>query len=145
MKRNRLFFGLMAGLLCLATIVAGCRHHATPREKLDRMVDYLTDDLDLSAEQTEILDRLKDDVAAKIAQAQSARERARDQIMAEIKSDAIDQETVLAAIDSARSEIDALIPLIVARVAEFHQTLTPAQREELVDRLEDLHKLFGHH
>ena len=145
MNRKRILIGLTATLLCLMVVVAGCRHHATPREKLDRVVDYLTDDLDLTPDQTEILDRLKDDVAAQIVKAKSAKEQARYQVMAEIKSNAIDQEKVMAAIDGVRSEIDVVIKLVVARVAEFHSTLTPEQRDELVDKLEDLHKLHGHH
>lgn len=127
--------------LSLAVCFAGCRRHSTPEEKMDRIITYLTDDLNLTAEQNEILDRLKKDVSNRIIEIKSSRDILKNEILIQLKSDSMDQEKIREAVSGVRSEFDELIPLMISTLAEFHKTLTIEQKTSLVKKLEDLEKL----
>lgn len=137
---------LVAGLVILTVcvgIVTGCRHHRTPEEKMDRVIDYITDDMELSNAQLELLDKLKKDLISRFVEIKGVRQAAHAVIMAQLRNDVMDQDAVMTAIDDVRSEVDILIAAIVSGVADFHQTLTPDQKKQLVERLESLRKLHG--
>ncbi|MFZ5572273.1 MAG: Spy/CpxP family protein refolding chaperone [Thermodesulfobacteriota bacterium] len=131
----------IAVLAILAAAAAGCRHHATPEQKMDRVMEFLFDDLNLTPEQQEILDDSKADILVDLKSMRSAHRRAREEIMAQIGAEVMDQERVLEAIAGVRTEIDGLISLAVSRLADFHKTLTVEQKQQLVEKLESLRKL----
>lgn len=143
MVKKRLMVTGLIILLAMGTVAAGCRHHSTPEDKVERIVGYLTDDMELTTEQTELLDQLKSDVILQWGKIRPARNNAHDIIMAQIKSDVMDQEQVMAAVNGVRTEVGAVIALTISRLAEFHRTLTPEQKTQLIEQLEDLKKLHG--
>ena len=140
-KRHHIVFFTL--LLVLVTIFAGCRHHASPDEKIDRFLNYLADDMDLTPEQGEMLNQFKTDLKARLIKIRSEKKRARDEIFNQLKSDAMDRQKVTDAVNGVKTEIDKMIPFMISRIAEFHVTLTEGQRNHLVDRLEGLRKLHG--
>lgn len=141
MNNKRWIMAGLAGLVLMAATAAGCRHHATPAEKMDRVIGFLFDDLNLTAEQQGLLANYKSDILADLKNVRSAHDRAREEIMAQIGSEVMDQEQVLNVIGDVRTEIDELISLTVSRMAEFHKTLTAEQKQQLIQKLESLRKL----
>ncbi len=141
-KKRLLIAGIIA-LLAMASVASGCRHHSTPEEKMDRVIEYLTDDMNLTGEQLELLDKLKEDLILELEDVHTARKGAHDIIITQIESDVMDQQQVMAAIEGVRTEIGDALSLAVARLADFHQTLTPEQKEQLIEQLDDLKKLHG--
>ncbi len=136
---------IMIGLVGVLTMGAalGCRHHASPEKKLEGIIHHLTDDLNLTQEQQGVLEKFKSELLASVKKVQAARDKARQEIMVQIKGETLDQPQVLAAIDGVKAEVDDIITLAVAHMAEFHRTLSPEQKSLLVKKLEDLHKLHG--
>jgi Spy/CpxP family protein refolding chaperone len=63
--------------------------------------------------------------------------------VAQLRSEEIDQELVKARIAEHRAKMDHIIDLLVVRLAEFHKTLTPEQKEKLVAKLETFKKWHG--
>lgn len=143
MLKKKLLAGGLIALAVLVGIVSGCRHHSTPEEKLDRIIAYLTDDMDLNSEQIQMLDKLKADVVGKFEGVRNAKEDAHGVIVAQIKSDEMDTETVMTAIEGVRREVGEVLAVAVVDFAEFQRTLTPEQKEQLIEQLEDLRKLHG--
>jgi len=127
--------------LALAIGFTGCKRHASPEEKMDRIMDYLTDDLNLTFEQNDMLERFKNDFKDRIIAIKSAKELARKEIFTQLKSDTIDQEKLMESISGVRTEIDEMIPVMISSLAEFHKTLSAEQKAKLVEELEDLKKL----
>ncbi|MBA4366392.1 MAG: hypothetical protein C0403_02000 [Desulfobacterium sp.] len=128
-------------LLSLTVFFTGCKHHETPEEKMDRIIAYLTDDLDLTSEQNEILTQFKKQFTNRVIKINSAKEVLKNEVLIQLKSDSIDQEKIKEPITGIRAEFDELIPVMISTLAEFHKTLSIEQRTNLVKKLEDLQKL----
>ncbi len=141
-KKRLLIAGIIA-LLAMAGVASGCRHHSTPEEKMDRVIEYLTDDMNLTGEQVELLDKLKSDLIIEFEDVHTARKGVHDIIITQIESDVMDQQQVMSAIDGVRTEVDDIISVAVTRLADLHQTLTPEQKAQLIEQLDDLKKLHG--
>ena len=62
------------------------------------------------------------------------------EIIAQLRSEEIDQARVMAIIAERRAQMNELIDLLVVRLAEFHKTLTQEQKEKLVAKIETFKK-----
>ena len=66
------------------------------------------------------------------------------ELAAQLRSEEIDQDRIKAMVTERRVKMEELIDLGIERLAEFHKTLTPEQREKLVAKLESFKKWHGH-
>jgi len=103
-------------------------------------MDYISETLDLDQSQKAQLNQIKDELLEKNRQMHANRETMYKEFVAQLRSEEIDQTRVKAVIDEHRAQMSELIDLMVVRLAEFHRTLTPEQREKLVAKLEDFKK-----
>ncbi len=131
-------------LLLIAGMAAfiGCRRHSHAH-KAEFMVDYISETLDLNEIQKEQLDQIKDEVMVKAKQMHTDKELMREELMAQLKSEAIDKEVVKEMVAKHRAHMDEIIDLLVDRLAEFHKTLSPEQRDKLVAKIETFKKWHG--
>ena len=137
------FFIIMVGLLIIA--VAGfsaCRRHSHSH-KAEFMVDYITETLDLNENQQEQLNQIKDELMAEAKEMHANKESMHAELVAQLRSEEIDQAFVRARIAEHRAKMDLIIDLLVDRIAEFHRTLTSEQKEKLVAKLETFKKWHG--
>ncbi len=135
-------------ILMIALLVAGvagfsgCRSHSQAH-KAAFVVDYISETLDLSESQQEQLNRIKDELTEKAQQMQADRASMYQALVAQLRSEEIDQAQVKAMIAEHRAQMDEIIDLIVVRLAEFHKTLTPEQKEKLISKIETFKKWHG--
>ena len=108
------------------------------------MMDYLTEVMDLTDQQQETLEEIKNEIMQKAKDMRAEHESMRENIVAQLKSDAINKEQLKADIAQHRVQMDGLIELAIDRLAEFHQTLTPEQKEKLVNKIEKFHRWHHH-
>ena len=131
--------GLTITLICVFISVAlafsGCRSHS-PHSKAEFMVDYIAETLDLSDPQREQLDEIKDEFLAKAKEMHSEKEAMHNELKAELLKDEIDQQRMKELISQRQKQWTEIMDLAVVRLAEFHRTLTPDQKEKLVAKLE---------
>ena len=131
--------GLTITLICVFISVAlafsGCRSHS-PHSKAEFMVDYIAETLDLSDPQREQLDEIKDEFLAKAKEMHSEKETMHNELKAELLKDEIDQQRMKELISQRQKQWTEIMDLAVVRLAEFHRTLTPEQKEKLVAKLE---------
>lgn len=126
-----------------ALIFTGCRAHS-PHGKAEFMVDYIAETLDLNDQQRAQLDDIKAEFLAKAGELHANREAMRAELMAELRKEEIDQQRIKALISQKREQMADMMDLAVDRLAEFHRTLTPDQKEKLVAKLEWFHSRHQH-
>ena len=142
MLKKRLYLSLIAFLLIGVAGFAGCRRHS-PHQKAEFMVDYVAESLDLNESQRAHLDQIKDELVEKGIQMRADKSAMYTELVAQLRSEEIDQDRLKAMVTDHKTKMEELIDLGIVRLAEFHKTLTPEQREKLVAKLESFKKWHG--
>jgi len=114
---------------------SGCRSHS-PLGKAEFMVDYIAETLDLNDQQRAQLDGIKEEFMAKAEAMRADRKAMHDAFMTELRKAEIDPQLLKGLITQKQEQMTEILDLAVTRLAEFHRTLTPEQREKLVAKLE---------
>jgi Spy/CpxP family protein refolding chaperone len=142
MLKKRWSILMIALLIAGVAGFSGCRRpsHA---HKAEFMVDYISETLDLSESQQEQLNQIKDELMEKAQQMHANRASMHQAVVTQLRSEEIDQAQVKAMIAEHRAKMDEIIDLIVVRLAEFHKTLTPEQKEKLIAKIETFKKWHG--
>ena len=139
MLKKGLTIALIGIFLSGALIFTGCRSHSH-HGKAEFMIDYIAETLDLTDPQREQLDGIKEEFMAKAQEMHAKKQAMHAEFMIELRKEQIDQEKVKDLIAQKRSQMDEIIDLAVMRFSEFHQTLSPEQREKLVAKIEWFHE-----
>jgi Spy/CpxP family protein refolding chaperone len=139
--------GLSIALICVfisgALVFTGCRA-PSHQGKVEFVVDYIAETLDLTDSQREQLDGIKEEFMAKAKEMHAQKEAMHAELMAELRKEEIDQENLKGLIAQKREQMDEIIELAVTRLVEFHKTLSVEQREKLVTKLEWFHNKHQH-
>lgn len=141
MVKNGLHILLVALLIGGVAGFAGCRRHSHA-QKVEFMVDYITETLDLTESQQTQLNQIKDELMEKALQLHADKASMHEELVTQLRGE-IDQPRVKAMIAAHRARMDEIIDLIVERLAEFHRTLTVEQKEKLVAKIETFTKWHG--
>ena len=139
MLRTLTFTVLIAVLGVGSLVFVGCRHPGHQRGAAF-MMDYMAEALDLTVAQQTMANSYKDEILAEIKTKHSEKKEMHDELKRQLSSDTIDTVLVKALIAEHRAGMDDVIDLVVDRVAKFHATLSPEQREKLVGKLEKFEK-----
>ncbi len=86
------------------------------------------------------MDQIKDELLTKAQQMHADKESMHEELVAQLRSEEIDQGRVKEVIAERRAQMDEIVDLIVVRLAEFHKTLTPEQKEKLIAKIETFKK-----
>jgi Spy/CpxP family protein refolding chaperone len=143
MVKKGLYISLIALLLPGIVGFAGCRRHS-PDQKAEFMVDYAAEILDLDDKQRAHLDQIKDELLEEAKDMRADKKTMHAELVAQLKSEEIDKDRLKDMVADHKIKMEALIDLGIERLAEFHKTLTPEQREKLVAKLESFKKWHGH-
>jgi len=139
MLKKGLYFLLIGMLISGVALFSGCRRHSHGH-KAEFMVDYISETLDLNESQQAQLDQIKDELMEKAQQMHADKESMHAELVAQLRSEEIDQARVKAVIAEHREKMDEIIDLVVVRLAEFHKTLTAEQKEKLIAKIETFKK-----
>ena len=143
MLKKGLHLSLIVVLLIGIVGFAGCRRHS-PDQKAEFMVDYVSETLDLSESQRAHLDLIKEEMREKAMEMRADKKTMHTELVAQLKSEKIDKDSLKAMVNDHKIKMEALIDHGIERLAEFHETLTPEQREKLVAKVESFKKWHGH-
>jgi Spy/CpxP family protein refolding chaperone len=140
--------GLTIAAICVfisaGLIFSGCRSHSD-QGRAEFMVDYIAETLDLTDQQRAQLDRIKEEFVAKAETMRADKKAMHDAFMAELRKEEIDPQRLKGLIAQKQEQMTEILDLAVTRLAEFHRTLTPEQREKLVSKLEWFHQKHEDH
>ena len=142
MLKKGLNISMIALLIAGVAGFSGCRRHSHAH-KAEFMVDYISETLDLTESQQEQLNQIKDELMEKAQQMHADKESMHAELVAQLRSEEIDQALVKAKIAEHRAQMDDIIDLVVVRFAEFHKTLTAEQKEKLIAKIETFKKWHG--
>mgnify|MGYP001825806250 FL=1 len=143
MVKKSLSITLIGVFIAGALVFTGCRSHSH-LGRVDFMVDYIAETLDLSDPQREQLDGIKEEFMAKAKEMHAQKEAMHAEFMAELRKEDISQENLKGLIAQKRAQMDEMIDLALARLVEFHNTLSTEQREKLVAKIEYFHEKHQH-
>ena len=143
MVKKGLYFTLIAFLVLGVAAFSGCRRHGG-HHRAEFMIDYVSEVLDLTQTQQEQVNQIKDELVDKGRQMHANREAMHNEIIEQLKSEEIDQESLQKLVAGKRAQMDELIDLMIVRLAEFHRTLSPEQKNKLVAKLEGFKKWHRH-
>jgi Spy/CpxP family protein refolding chaperone len=143
MVKKGITIALIGAFISAALIFTGCRAHS-PYGKAEFMVDYIAEALDLNDQQRAQLGDIKEEFLTKAREMHEKKEAMRAELMAELRKEEIDQQRMKALISQKREQMAEMMDLAVVRLAEFHRTLTPDQKEKLVAKLEWFHSKHQH-
>jgi len=136
MLKKGLYTSIIVLLIAGVAGFSGCRRHSHAH-KAEFMVDYVSETLDLNESQQEQLNQIKDELLEKAQQMHANKESMREELMVQLRSEEVDKEQVKSMIAEHRVQMDEIIDLLVDRLAEFHKTLTPEQKEKLVAKIQN--------
>ncbi len=139
MVKKGLYILLIGMLISGVAFFSGCRRHSHGH-KAEFMVDYISETLDLNESQQVQLDQIKDELIAKARPMHADKESLHEELVAQLRTEEIDQVRVKAVIAEHRAQMDEIVDLVVVRLAEFHKTLTPEQKEKLIAKIETFKK-----
>jgi Spy/CpxP family protein refolding chaperone len=109
------------------------------------MVDYIAETLDLTDQQRAQLDGIKEEFVAKAEAMRADKKAMHDAFMTELRKAEIDPQRLKGLIAQKQEQLTEILDLAVTRLAEFHSTLTPEQKEKLVAKLAYFHERHEDH
>ena len=142
MVRKSIITGTVIALSLSLLFFAGCRqrgHH----KGAEFMLDYISEALDLTADQQTQLEEIREELFAKAKELHDQKKDQHEQFMALVQAEEIDPVQLKAMIAEQRAKMDEVVELAVDRVVAFHATLSAEQKEKLVEKIEKFHRFHG--
>ena len=134
--KNRTIQNIVILLVVLVlSTAAGC-YRKTPEQRAERIVNGITEKLDLDEAQKSKLNSMKEEFLAKAPAMKKAREETFDEMIGLMRGPSIDQGRIDELIRKNRAQADDLIGYLFNNFAEFHAMLTPEQREKAAREME---------
>ena len=138
-------FRVVVGTLVLAgaLVGAGCHRHHTPSERADWMTGKIAKHLDLDDQQKAKLIAARDEMVAARAESRQEHKAIMEDIIAQVKSDRLDQAKLTELMDRHQAEQKRLMQRVLPKVTEWHATLRPEQKAEAVEHLRRWMERYG--
>jgi protein CpxP len=131
MVKKRIFLAVVSVMVVGTGIVSGCASRS-PERRAAWMTEKIASRLDLSEEQKIRLNGLKDELMEKGREIHASRLAVKNEMVAQLRNDKIDRERLKEAVKKEEAKLDDAVSDLVAHLAEFHDSLTPEQRAELI-------------
>ena len=131
----------VVGFLVLSGILfGGCIRKrimcSTPEQRAEFIVDRISSSLDLSKEQVGKLNKIKEEILARIKSRPNDREAFHNELIGLVKSDKLDRNMIENFIGKREERMKELKPFLLDKLVEFHSILTPEQRNRIVEKLD---------
>ncbi|WP_164887359.1 Spy/CpxP family protein refolding chaperone [Hahella sp. KA22] len=111
-----------------------CRYD--PEKRWEHAKEWVSDELELNAEQQVILDELFTQIQAAKQKMKSEREGAHELLIAQINSEQLDEAKILTAFEAHQQQMNEAVASVLPTLARLHSTLTAEQKATLVAFIE---------
>jgi Spy/CpxP family protein refolding chaperone len=150
MTKNKMLIG--AGLLTLALAASGAVYAAAGGHQGHRMqfmkhmvssrIEHMEDEIQATPQQRAAIEQSKSTVFAAIEARQAAKAGAnhRGQLIALLTADKLDTNALYALANSRAQDIQDLAKVVVPELQKVHDVLTPAQRQTLAAKAQQMHE-----
>lgn len=124
-------------------IFSGCKRHGHDNDRSTLALDYLSETLDLTEEQQTMLDRYKTEIKTKAESHKEDKDQVYAMIKTQIAADKMDLELITEEAEIHKQHMDEIMDMVIARVVEFHQTLSAEQKTKLLKKMEKFKKFHA--
>ena len=124
---------VVSGLALIGTLAA-CNqrdHRPDPEMISQRIIERVTEKLDLNEEQVAKLNDVKETLMTARKEMREQRADKQSELMALLEQPTLDQQKALALVNEHGDAIKAHAPKVIAAVAAFYDSLTPEQQQTL--------------
>lgn len=139
---------VLGSILALFIVVsaAGIGFGMKAKDTFDKFRDHgpmgfimgkLADELDLSAEQKTQVDKIRDEIKAKMDERKKDRENHMQEMEQMFRSDNFDKQKALDFAKQRDAERDEMRSFMIDEMAKFHSILTPEQRNKAADKMKE--------
>lgn len=115
-------------------------HRFSPEERIKKLKKEIALELNLNTEQTDHLDRIATELLEKGKQLRSEHEAGRKAFMGELIKDKVDTMALTKMVSAKTAQVNDMASFFIARLAEFHETLSKDQREKLIVFMDKHHQ-----
>jgi Spy/CpxP family protein refolding chaperone len=151
-KHSRNVLLVVGGLALTTSVVMAGRHYAGygcgPEARAEHIVQRVTEELELNPSQHQQLVALKDTLLATRQAVRGDRGELRGEMMQLLDAPHLDRDAAVALITSRAGAVQQHAPDVVNAVGDFHDSLSPEQRAELREHIEERHafrkRFMGH-
>ena len=135
MVKKKIYLAVVSVMVVGTWIVSGCvsRSHGN---RAEWMTEKIASRLDLNGEQKDRLNGLRDEWIEKGKELYDSRSAIKGELVAQLRSDKIDRDRLAEAVKKEEAKLNGAVSDLVARLAEFHDSLTPEQRADLARMVE---------
>ncbi len=133
---RKLMLGALVAVL-LPLSFAGCRNREMTAE---RATEYISDRLELSEQQSKQISPIAADLFVEKEFLLETHKAVNDEFLAQMKSETVDAAKLEAVLSSSLEQLRAKLPKLATNFAKFHAVLTPEQRAEIVEKMEERRK-----
>ena len=105
-----------------------------------RATEIATDRLGLSDAQSQKIEPIVEDLFSEKESLQEIRQTINDEILSQMKSETYDAEKLEVVLTGSFEQLRSKLPKFANSFAKFHATLTPEQRAEIVEKMENRRK-----
>ena len=142
MKLTKRTIIYMTGIALLTTSIVAC-NRGTPEERGERIVQKVTEELELTATQQTSLTEVKNEFLEMRKTMRSNREQTQTDIQAMLKQPTLDRNKANSIVNQHIETIHSRSPAIIDAIGNFYDSLDDSQRAELREFIED--KMEHHH
>ena len=135
-KRWVMFLSLLTATL----VLGGCFHGKNHPRSGEMMFEYIAWKLDLSEEQQALLDDVHQEMQAIREQQQEQRKQDREAVINLVMADTLDTGAAMALLQQKQTTLMAKAPGVLEKIAALHATLTPEQKNIIIEKLNKMHQ-----
>jgi Spy/CpxP family protein refolding chaperone len=115
----------------------GGEHERIIRAIVDAKLDIVSEKLGLDAAQRARVDKVRDDLVAAFEAGRGQRKARHQEFLQEFQKDALSRETLERLGQERHKQMESMKDALMDAILEIHQTLTPAQRQQLASLIEE--------
>ncbi len=137
MKTKKRYIAIAVTVLSSLILFTACKHN---NNRTGFIFDYVSETLDLTEDQQEKLQSIKDEIMVQVDLMHDGKEEKHAVIKEQLGGESIDKEVFRQLVSEHRTQMNTIVDLAIDRLADFHADLTPEQRTKLVAKLEKFEK-----
>ena len=142
MKLTKRTIIYITGIALISTSIVAC-NRGTPEERGERMVQKVSDELELTETQQTRLTEVKNEFIELRKTMRSNREQTKTDLQAMLKQPTLDRTRANSIVNQHIETIHSRSPVIIDALGNFYDSLDDTQRAELREFIED--KMDHHH
>ncbi len=139
MAKKIVYGSVLVCIIVTLACVTACRY-ASSEKHMAWMMDKFTRDLQLTDEQQATLNAMMEEIKGESTQLVTAYKNTMEAIGSELGNDTFNTDLVEEMFAQTTEPRNAFMSLFITRLAEFHSTLSPEQKEKLMEKIETMKK-----